>query len=58
MISVRNLGTHYLAEFMVGGRALSAKLRRMAGTPGAGDRAWLRLPASHTLYYVNDKRVA
>ncbi|MFS0758282.1 ABC transporter ATP-binding protein [Noviherbaspirillum sp. 1P10PC] len=56
VISVRNLGTHYLAEFMVGGQPLAAKLRRMSGS--AGERAWLRLPASHTLYYVNDKRVA
>jgi glycerol transport system ATP-binding protein len=56
VISVRNLGTHYLAEFMVGGRPLAAKLRQMAGS--AGEHAWLRLPASHTLYYVNDKRVA
>ena len=56
VISVRNLGTHYLAEFLVGGRPVAAKLRRIACAPG--ERAWLRLPARHTLYYVNDKRVA
>jgi glycerol transport system ATP-binding protein len=56
VISVRNLGTHYLAEFMVGGRPLAAKLRHISAVPGAA--AWLRLPARHTLYYIDDKRVA
>ncbi|MET0963420.1 MAG: ABC transporter ATP-binding protein [Noviherbaspirillum sp.] len=56
VVAVRNLGTHFLAEFAVGGRALMAKLARIAAAPG--ERAWLRLPAAHTLYYINDKRVA
>ena len=56
VVSVRNLGTHFLAEFSVGGRALAAKLSQIAAAPG--DQAWLRLPPEHTLYYVNDKRVA
>lgn len=54
--SVRNLGTHYLAEFKLGGHHVSAKLRHL--TAAAGDTVWLRLPANRTLYYVNDKRVA
>ncbi len=53
--SVRNLGTHYLAEFQLGGHAVFAKLRQPTAT---GDRVWLRLPAERTLYYVDDKRVA
>ena len=53
---MRNLGTHYLAEFSVGGNVVAAKLRDMAARPG--DAAWLRLRPEHTLYYVNDKRVA
>lgn len=54
--SVRNLGTHYLAEFMLGNYRISAKLRRLDAD--AGETVWLRLPQERTLYYVNDKRVA
>ncbi|HZW22197.1 ABC transporter ATP-binding protein [Noviherbaspirillum sp.] len=54
--SVRNLGTHYLAEFRVGEHTIAAKLRQLSAA--AGDKVWLRLPAERTLYYVNDKRVA
>ena len=54
--SVRNLGTHYLAEFKLGGHTLAAKLRRIDAA--SGDKVWLRLPSDRTLYYVNDKRVA
>nr|WP_314629502.1 ABC transporter ATP-binding protein [uncultured Noviherbaspirillum sp.] len=56
VISVRNLGTHCLAEFLVGGQTVAAKLQRMPGL--AGERAWLRFPAARTLYYIDDKRVA
>jgi glycerol transport system ATP-binding protein len=54
--AVRNLGTHYLAEFKLGERTVSAKIRQLDAA--AGDPAWLRLPPERTLYYVNDKRVA
>jgi len=54
--SVRNLGTHCLAEFALGGHTLAAKLRRIDAK--SGDKVWLRLPIERTLYYVNDKRVA
>ncbi|RJF97725.1 ABC transporter ATP-binding protein [Noviherbaspirillum saxi] len=54
--AVRNLGTHYLADFQLGGNAVFAKLRYL--TARAGDKVWLRLPPDRTLYYVNDKRVA
>ncbi|RYE98562.1 MAG: hypothetical protein EOO78_16285, partial [Oxalobacteraceae bacterium] len=56
VVSVRNLGTHYLAEFLVGAQPVAARLQRMPGLPGAP--AWLRFPAAHTLYYIDDKRVA
>jgi glycerol transport system ATP-binding protein len=56
VLSVRNLGTHCLAEFKLGGHTLAAKLRGLRAAPG--DRVWLRLPQQRTLYYVNDKRVA
>ncbi|RZI43588.1 ABC transporter ATP-binding protein [Herbaspirillum sp. HC18] len=54
--SVRNLGTHYLAEFALGEHTLAAKLRRLNAAPG--EKVWLRLPPERTLYYINDKRVA
>ncbi|HEY0846497.1 MAG TPA: ABC transporter ATP-binding protein [Noviherbaspirillum sp.] len=54
--TVRNLGTHYLAEFALGGHHIAAKLRHLDAR--AGDTVWLRLPSDRTLYYVNDKRVA
>jgi glycerol transport system ATP-binding protein len=53
---VRDLGTHCLAQFQVGGHMVSAKLRRT--TARAGDTVWLRLPPERTLYYIDDKRVA
>jgi glycerol transport system ATP-binding protein len=53
---VRDLGTHCLAQFQLGGHMVSAKLRRM--TARAGDMVWLRLPPERTLYYIDDKRVA
>ncbi|WP_151635636.1 ABC transporter ATP-binding protein [Noviherbaspirillum aerium] len=54
--AVRNLGTHYLAEFRLGSHVLAAKLRQIDAR--AGDTVHLRLPPERTLYYVNDKRVA
>ena len=56
VLSVRNLGTHCLAEFKLGGHTIAAKLRALDAR--AGDRVWLRMPPERTLYYVNDKRVA
>jgi glycerol transport system ATP-binding protein len=56
VVSVRNLGTHYLAEFRLGNHTIAAKLRQLSAAPG--DKVWLRLPTDRTLYYVNDKRVA
>lgn len=53
--SVRNLGTHCLAEFRLGRHAVAAKLRYLNAAPG--DQVWLYLPPERTLYYVNDKRV-
>ncbi len=54
--SVRNMGTHYLAQFTLGEHTLAAKLRRPPAR--AGESVWLRFPPQRTLYYVNDKRVA
>jgi glycerol transport system ATP-binding protein len=56
ILSMRNLGTHYLAEFRVGDMTIAAKLKGSAGE--AGGTAWLRFPPQRTLYYVDDKRVA
>lgn len=56
VLSMRNMGTHYLAEFQLGDATLAAKLRTSAGQPGA--EVWLRFPEQRTLYYVDDKRVA
>ena len=53
---VRNLGTHYLAEFKLGEHTLAAKLRQLSAS--TGEKVWLRLPTERTLFYVNDKRVA
>jgi glycerol transport system ATP-binding protein len=55
VVSVRDLGTHCLAEFRLGGHVIAAKMRALSAS--AGDQVWLRLPSSRTLYYVNDKRV-
>jgi glycerol transport system ATP-binding protein len=54
--TVRNLGTHCLAEFKVGANTVAAKMSRLSAA--AGSQVWLRLPPERTLYYVNDKRVA
>jgi glycerol transport system ATP-binding protein len=57
VVFVRDLGTHHLAEFRLGQRTVSAKLR----TPlplTQGSTTWLRFPPERTLYYLNDKRVA
>ena len=56
IISMRDLGTHYLAEFQLGANRVAAKLARSAGQPGA--MAWLHFPPQRTLYYVNEQRVA
>jgi glycerol transport system ATP-binding protein len=56
VVAVRNMGTHYLAEFRVGANSVAAKLRVCDAVVGA--QAWLRFPQERTLYYVNDKRVA
>jgi hypothetical protein len=34
VLSVRNLGTHCLAEFKLGGHTLAAKLRGLRAAPG------------------------
>ncbi len=54
--AVRNMGTHYLAEFQLGGATVAAKLRAIDAV--AGEAVRLRFPQQRTLYYVNDKRVA
>ncbi|MES2073492.1 MAG: ABC transporter ATP-binding protein [Pseudomonadota bacterium] len=54
--SVKNMGTHFLAEFKLGEFSVSAKLRTADFVAGA--TVWLRFPAQRTLFYVNDKRVA
>lgn len=54
--AVRNMGTHYLAEFQLGGATVAAKLRAIDARPGQPVR--LRFPSQRTLFYVNDKRVA
>jgi glycerol transport system ATP-binding protein len=54
--AVRNLGTHYLAEFKVGANTVAAKMAHLSAAPGS--QVWLRLPPERTLYYINDKRVA
>ncbi|HEY8607236.1 MAG TPA: ABC transporter ATP-binding protein [Noviherbaspirillum sp.] len=54
--SVRDLGTHTLAEFRLGGLSIAAKLRHLEAS--AGEQAWLTLPPERSLYYVDDKRVA
>ena len=54
--AVRNMGTHYLAEFQLGGATVAAKLRAIDAQPGQPVR--LRFPPQRTLFYVNDKRVA
>ncbi|NHZ96680.1 ABC transporter ATP-binding protein [Massilia sp. CCM 8734] len=54
--SVRNMGTHFMADFSVGEHTVTAKLR--AAPARAGEAVWLRFPPERTLYYVNDKRVA
>lgn len=56
LISLRNLGTHCLAEFKVGAHTIAAKMRHLAANEG--QQIWLRFPPERTLYYVNDKRVA
>ena len=56
VLLVRNMGTHYLAEFRVGGATVAAKLRAIGAV--AGDAVRLRFPQQRTLFYVNDKRVA
>jgi glycerol transport system ATP-binding protein len=55
IVSMRNLGTHYLAEFRLGANLVAAKLRDSAGPAGA--TAWLRFPPQRTLYYVDEQRV-
>jgi glycerol transport system ATP-binding protein len=54
--SVRNMGTHFLAEFALAGHTVAARLQAAPAREGA--TVWLRFPAGRTLFYVNDKRVA
>jgi glycerol transport system ATP-binding protein len=54
--TVRNLGTHYLADFKVGENMIAAKTRHLSASEGSP--VWLRFPPERTLYYINDKRVA
>lgn len=59
VLSVRNMGTHFLAEFQLGDQTVAAKLR--ANEPFeaiAGSTVQLRFAQQRTLYYVNDQRVA
>jgi glycerol transport system ATP-binding protein len=56
VISVRNMGTHFLAEFRLGEQRVAAKLRAIEAV--AGSTVHLRFPQQRTLYYVNDQRVA
>ena len=56
VIAMRNMGTHFLAEFKLGSSTVAAKLRHASGAAGAA--VWLRFPPQRTLYYVDDKRVA
>ena len=56
VLSVRNLGTHFLAEFQLGEQRVAARLRTIDAVAGSTVR--LRFPQQRTLYYVNDKRVA
>jgi glycerol transport system ATP-binding protein len=56
VVAVRNLGTHYLAEFKVGAKLIAAKTRHLSAATGS--QVWLRFPPERTLYYINDKRVA
>jgi glycerol transport system ATP-binding protein len=56
VMSVRDLGTHCLAEFKLGAHTVAAKTRHLAAA--IGSQVWLRFPPERTLYYVNDKRVA
>ncbi|MFZ6649216.1 ABC transporter ATP-binding protein [Undibacterium sp. TJN25] len=55
--SVKNMGTHFLADFRLGQYAVAAKLAT-AGDLAPGGAAYLRFPQQRTLFYVNDKRVA
>ncbi len=56
VLSVRNMGTHFLAEFRLGDQRVAAKLRVFEGV--AGDTVRLRFPQQRTLYYVDEQRVA
>jgi len=56
VLSVRNLGTHFLAECTLGDQRVAARLRAIAAV--AGSTVHLRFPPQRTLFYVNDKRVA
>ncbi|MFM9434145.1 glycerol transport system ATP-binding protein [Janthinobacterium sp. CG_23.3] len=56
VVAVRNMGTHFLAEFRLGVNTVAAKVRVIDAV--AGGQVWLRFPQERTLYYVNDKRVA
>jgi glycerol transport system ATP-binding protein len=54
--AVRNMGTHFLAEFRLGDARVAAKLRAIDAA--VGSTVGLRFPQERTLYYVNDQRVA
>ena len=56
VLLVRNMGTHFLAEFRLGEQRVAAKLRAIDAA--AGSTVHLRFPQQRTLYYVNDHRVA
>jgi glycerol transport system ATP-binding protein len=56
VLAMRNMGTHYMAEFRLGQHGVAAKLRHVGAMPGS--RVWLRFPQERTLYYVDDRRVA
>ena len=54
--AVRNMGTHFLAEFRLGELRVAAKLRAVDAV--VGSTVHLRFPQRRTLYYLDDQRVA
>ncbi|GGC86502.1 ABC transporter ATP-binding protein [Undibacterium terreum] len=55
-VSLKNMGTHFLAEFKLGEHHVAAKLH--VANFSVGSDVHLLFPAQRTLFYVNDKRVA
>ncbi|WP_394779383.1 ABC transporter ATP-binding protein [Undibacterium sp.] len=55
-VSLKNMGTHFLAEFKLGEHSIAAKLQ--TADFATGSAVYLHFPAQRTLFYINDKRVA